>query len=149
MDIASDIAQNKRELASLKAAQVSSLANIDKFVMSTTYTATGRGSGVFGKAGRILFVFLNTSHAVQPLAIMNVRIVSDDRAEIAGENSGFYKTLLNEQMVSQSVGQVGWRITTPWIAYDINTSATLQLEIQIISNISGEIQVIDGGYRYL
>lgn len=151
MDVTNDIASNRRELSALKSAQQSALYSIDKFVSSTTYTATGAGSGVFGKAGRILFVYLNTNFNAQPLAIMNIRIISDNRAVIAGDTTtyGFYDNILCEQMVSQSVGQVGWRITTPWIPASIGQSATLTLEIQIISNLSGTIQVVDGGYRYL
>lgn len=150
MDIASAVAQNRRELNALKSAQQSSLDSIDKFVATTTYTATGTGSGVFGKDGRILFVYLNTNFNAQPLAILNIRIASDNRAAIAASgNSGFYNNILCEEMVSQSVGQVGWRITTPWIPASIGQSATLVLNIQVISNIQGQIQVVDGGYRYL
>lgn len=150
MDIANAVAKNRRELNALKSAQQSSLNSIDKFVVSTTYTATGAGSGVFGKDGRILFVYLNTNFNAQPLAILNIRIASDNRAAIAASgNSGFYNNILCEEMVSQSVGQVGWRITTPWIPASLGQSATLTLNIQVISNLQGQIQVVDGGYRYL
>lgn len=151
MDIASAVAKNRRELNALKSTQQSSLNSIDKFVVSTTYTATGAGSGVFGKAGRILFVYLNTNFNAQPLAILNIKIVSDNRAAIAGDTTtyGFYNNILCEEMVSQSVGQVGWRITTPWIPASLGQSATLTLNIQVISNLQGQIQVVDGGYRYL
>lgn len=150
MDITNTVAQNRRELNALKSAQQNSLNSIDKFVITTTYTATGAGSGVFGKSGRILFVYLNTNFNAQPLAIMNLRIVSDNRAAIVADgNSGFYNNILCEEMVSQSVGQVGWRITTPWIPASIGQSATLVLNIQVVSNLQGQIQVVDGGYRYL
>lgn len=138
MDITDLIDQNQRELEALKATQRSSLSSYNKNIFNTNYTVQALGTS--GTYYRIIYVFFGNNQGYTPIGNLGVRITADNRS---GGTSGRNQMMWVRQFKNQSAGQIGWEIMIGWIL----TDGTIDLNLQVISNLSGTIDVIDGGRR--
>lgn len=137
MDISNMIRQNRIEIENMKAAQANSLSSLNKNIYPRNYTVSALGST--GTYLRLIYVFFGNQQGYTPMGVLNVRVVSDSRSNTSGKN----KMLWVRQIENQSAGQIGWEVMIGWFL----TDGSMNLELQVISNMAGEIDVVDGGRK--
>lgn len=117
--ITDDIARNRREINSLKAAQAKRATDI----LKKTYSASISRNNFSGKY--VYVDFASTSGEV-PLATLSIR------------NNGSNAILFPQIMRQQSSGQLGWYIL---VNFAWASSGNLNLDIQLLANMDGELSV--------
>lgn len=126
--IVDDIARNRREIEALKASQATLLANMPKYVFSTTYNYR------HDSTQSISIFFQNQEDESVPFAIINVDLNEDS---ISGYD---YLALYNlRQLTSTNTASRGWGLD-----FQSTFSHDVTVNIQVIANVKkGNISVVE------
>ena len=125
MIISDLVNQNQREIESMKALQATTLKNLNKNIITRTFSASA------GNPRRILGISLSNDLSRIPIAVLGVRVLTSGQ-----ENA----RILIIRSPSQSTGQANWILDCP-----ITTS--FQIEVQAVSNLAGTLSMTDLGTR--
>lgn len=123
MIISDQASQNQREIENMKALQATTLKNLNKNVITQTFSASA------GNPRRILGISLSNDLSRVPVAVLGVRVLTS-----GVENA----RVIVIRSPSQSTGQVNWTL-------DCSISRSFQIEVQAVSNLAGTLSMTDLG----
>lgn len=123
MEIVDLVARNRRELSARKGLQEQITSSMYKQVYNTTFSQNNVPNNSY------IFVYFVSQNQQTPLADMNIN------------HSGTNAILFPQMLRQQATGALGWAIL---VQYPTAVSGNITLNIQVIANVKGSIEVVYG-----